>query len=358
MAAMTSLDLTQDVASLTASLVDIESVSGNEQSIADAVEAALRPLGHLDVSRHGDTIVARTHLGLAERVAIAGHLDTVPLSDNLPSRVDADNLYGLGSCDMKGGVAIALKLAASITAPNREVTYVFYECEEVEAVRNGLGRLARVRPGAARGRFRRADGAVQRPGRGRLPGHYADRVIVVPGVRAHSARWWMGVNAIHGAGEVIERLLDVRPALTGGGWSEVSRRPERSRDQRWRRRERAAGRVPRLGQLPVRAEPDQRTRHWSICASFSTASTSSSSTRLPGRCRAWIGRRRPRSCKRSAGRSNPKFGWTDVARFSVLGVPAVNFGPGDPQLAHSRDEYVPLSHLRSCEEQMTTWLTD
>jgi succinyl-diaminopimelate desuccinylase len=56
------------------------------------------------------------------------------------------------------------------------------------------------------------------------------------------------------------------------------------------------------------------------------------------------------------GTVNPKFGWTDVARFTVLGVPAVNFGPGDPHLAHKADEFVPLAQIRSVEAQLRGWL--
>src|SRR5680860_479828 len=122
---MPELDLTQDVVSLTAALVDIESVSLDEKPIADAVEAALSALPHLAVVRDGHTLIARTDLGRDERVVIAGHLDTVPVNDNLPSRLDGEVLRGLGSCDMKGGVAIALRLAATMSAPNRDVTYVF-----------------------------------------------------------------------------------------------------------------------------------------------------------------------------------------------------------------------------------------
>ena len=356
MAAMTSLDLTQDVASLTASLVDIESVSGNEKSIADAVEAALRPFSHLDVSRHGDTIVARTHLGLGERVAIAGHLDTVPLSDNLPSRVDADNLYGLGSCDMKGGVAIALKLASSITAPNREVTYVFYECEEVEAVRNGLGRLAASDP-----ELLEADFAVlMEPSNALVEAGCQGSMridIVVPGVRAHSARWWMGVNAIHGAGEVIERLLTYAPrspVVDGLRYREGLNAVEISGG--------VAGNVlPDECRIsvnyrfaPNRTEDEALEHLRELFDGFDIELVDSAPGAMPGLDRPAAAA----FMQAIGGTVNPKFGWTDVARFSVLGVPAVNFGPGDPQLAHSRGEYVPLSHLRSCEEQMTTWLTD
>src|SRR3954454_24852084 len=137
-----SLDLTADVVTLTEALVDIESVSRNERQLADAIEGALAGLGHLEVTRIGNSLVARTNLGHGERVVIAGHIDTVPVHDNLPSRNDGTLLHGLGSCDMKGGVAVALRLAAGVPAPNRDVTYVFYECEEVEAVHNGLRKIA------------------------------------------------------------------------------------------------------------------------------------------------------------------------------------------------------------------------
>ena len=144
-----ALDLSVDAVQLTEDLVDIESVSGNEQEIADAVEAALRGLDHLEVERYGHTVVARTHLGRAERVVIAGHIDTVPLNANLPARRDEENLHGLGTCDMKGGVAVALRLAATMPETNRDITYLFYECEEVDAERNGLQLPRRRAPRAA-----------------------------------------------------------------------------------------------------------------------------------------------------------------------------------------------------------------
>src|SRR4051795_107846 len=141
-----SLDLTAGAVALTEALVDIESVSRNEQRLADDIEAALGGLAHLELTRIGNSLVARTNLGRGERVVIAGHIDTVPVHDNLPSRNDGTLLHGLGTCDMKGGVAVALKLAAGVPEPNRDVTYVFYECEEIEAVHNGLRRIAEDRP--------------------------------------------------------------------------------------------------------------------------------------------------------------------------------------------------------------------
>src|SRR4051794_12566910 len=200
MASHPTLDLRQDVVSLTQELVDIESVSGNEKQIADAIEAALGGLDHLDVRRFGHTLVARTDQGREERVVIAGHIDTVPLNDNLPARRDETRLNGLGACDMKGGLAVALRTAATMAAPNRDVTYLFYECEEVEAERNGLEVLSRTAPDLLQADFailmEPSDGVVEAGCQGTI------RVdVTTRGERAHSARWWTGVNAIHGAGE-------------------------------------------------------------------------------------------------------------------------------------------------------------
>src|SRR5690625_3664697 len=207
---MASIDLNSDVVSLTAALVDIESVSRNEAEIADAVEHALSPLSHLSVVRDGHTMVARTDLGHDERVVIAGHLDTVPVNENLPSWQDDDFLHGLGSCDMKGGVAIALRLAATVPEPVRDVTYVFYEAEEIEAKYNGLGRLSREHPEWLDGDFailmEASDAVVEAGCQGTL------RVdVTTRGQRAHSARSWMGSNAIHAASPILNRLVEYEP---------------------------------------------------------------------------------------------------------------------------------------------------
>ena len=141
-----ALDLSLTAPELTARLVDIESVSGHEQPLADAIEAAVRRLPHLSVHRDGNALVARTSLGRDQRVVLAGHIDTVPVADNLPSHIERGVLYGCGTSDMKSGVAVQLRLAALVSQPNRDVTFVFYDNEEVESERNGLLRLSRHRP--------------------------------------------------------------------------------------------------------------------------------------------------------------------------------------------------------------------
>ena len=348
------LDLTADVVSVCTQLVDIPSVSRDEQRIADAVEAALRPLPHLDVQRRGHTLVARTDLGRGERVVIAGHLDTVPLHDNLPSRNDGVNLHGLGACDMKGGDAVILRLAATVAEPVRDVTYVLYEGEEIESDFNGLGHLASDAPDLLQADFailmEPSDGVVEAGCQGTI------RIDVTTyGERAHSARAWKGVNAIHAAAPVLERLTAYEPrmpvidgltyheglnavGITGGVAGNVL--PDRCTvtiNHRF---------------APDRSEAEAEAYLRTFFEGYDVQVTDSAPGALPGLDRPSA----KEFVEAVGGTVNPKFGWTDVARFSALGIPAVNFGPGDPMLAHKQEEYVPLEQLRGCEQALASWL--
>jgi succinyl-diaminopimelate desuccinylase len=348
------LDLSADVVALTAALVDIESVSRNEQVIADAVETALAGLDHLEVVRDGHTLVARTRLGHPERVLIGGHLDTVPLNANLPSHVDDDLLYGLGSCDMKGGVAVALRLAATLSAPNRDVTYVFYECEEIEARFNGLGRLATSRPELLAADFailmEPTNAVVEAGCQGTM------RVeVLLRGVRSHSARAWRGVNAIHAASPVLDRLLAYvprQPVIDGLTYHEGLNAVGISGGV-------AGNVVPDECRVninhrfaPDRSEAEAEAHVRELFDGFELEVMDSAPGALPGLDRpaaqAFV--------DAVGGQVAPKFGWTDVAQFAQLGVPAVNFGPGDPMLAHTQEEHVPTADLRRCEEALSGWL--
>jgi succinyl-diaminopimelate desuccinylase len=352
---VTHLDLSLSVADLTAQLVDIESVSGNEAEIADAVEGALGDVDGLTVDRVRHSIVARTDLGHEDRVVIAGHLDTVPVNANLPSRNDGTLLHGLGSCDMKGGVAVALALAATVVEPVRDVTYVFYECEEVEATRNGLTIIADKHPELIGGDFavlmEPSNAGVEAGCQGSM---HVD--VTVSGIRAHSARSWNGVNAIHAATPILERLLAYRPekpVIDGlqyhEGLNAVGIRGG------------VAGNVipdECIVSVNYRFAPSQSVADAeeflrAMFDGFDVAVTDSAPGALPGL-------NRPAAAAfldAVGGEARPKFGWTDVARFSELGVPAVNFGPGNPELAHTQGEYVPLVHLDRCFDQMRRWLT-
>lgn len=349
-----ALDLSADVVALTAALIDIESVSRDEKAIADAVETALNGCDHLDVVRDGHTLVARTALGRAERVLIGGHLDTVPVNANLPSRLSGDLLHGLGACDMKGGVAVALRLAATLTAPNRDVTYVFYECEEIEAEFNGLGRLARHRPELLAADFailmEPSNAAVEAGCQGTMRAE-----VMLRGERAHSARSWRGVNAIHAATPVLQRLLEYvprQPVIDGLTYHEGLNAVAISGGV-------AGNVVPDECRVSInyRFAPDRTQERAEahvrdVFEGFELTVVDSAPGALPGLDRpaaaAFV--------EAVGGEVAPKFGWTDVAQFAQLDVPAVNFGPGDPILAHKQEEHVPVADLHRCEDALGGWL--
>ncbi len=348
------LDLSRPAAKLTAQLVDVESVSGNEQPLADAIAGALADLPHLSVHRDGNAIVARTAFGRAERVVLAGHIDTVPVHDNLPSRLDGGVLYGCGSCDMKSGVAVQLRLAAQLTAAAKDVTYVFYDCEEVEAARNGLLRLTRNSPDLLAGDFavllEPSDGVVEGGCQGTLR---AD--VIARGQRAHSARSWLGSNAIHLAGGVLDVLRGYQarqPDVDGLQYHE------------------GLNAVGIAGGVAGNVIPDECV----VSVNFRFAPDRSADqaaeyvrglfdgfevrvTDVAGGARPGLGQPAAASFVAAiGGQPRAKLGWTDVARFDALGVPAVNYGPGDPQLAHTRNEHVPVAQIEQCEQQMLAWL--
>ncbi len=349
-----ALDLTVDTVQLTEDLVNIESVSREEKTIADEVEGALSALGHLRVQRFGNTVVARTELGREERVVIAGHLDTVPVNANLPARRDDRLLHGLGACDMKGGCAVALRIAATVPEPNRDITFCFYECEEIEAELNGLFLLSRSNPDLLVADFailmEPSDAGVEAGCQGTL------RVdVLTRGERAHSARSWKGVNAIHGAAEVLARLNSYeprRPVIDGLEYHEGLNAVFISGG--------VAGNVlpdecrvsVNYRFAPDRSEEEAAAHVREVFDGFEVEVLDSAPGAMPGlgvpAAAAFVAA--------VGGEVNPKFGWTDVARFSALGVPAVNFGPGDPHLAHKADEHVPLAQIRSVERQLRSWL--
>jgi succinyl-diaminopimelate desuccinylase len=354
------LDLLADGPALTAQLVDVASVSGDEAELADAITSALRGLPHLSVRREQNTIVARTGLGRPERVVLAGHIDTVPVAGNLPSRF-ADGgqrggrLFGCGATDMKSGVAVQLRLAATVAEPNRDVTYVFYDCEEVEAERNGLLRLSRRHPEWLDGDFavlmEPTDGLVEGGCQGTMRAE-----VRVPGKRAHSARSWMGRNAIHDAAAVLDILrgyLAREPEVDGLRYHEGLNAVGISGG--------VAGNVipdscvitVNFRFAPDRSEAQAAEHVRGVFSGWEVAITDQAPAARPGL-------RHPAAASFVAAVGSApraKLGWTDVARFDALGIPAVNYGPGIPDVAHTRDEYVELARIAECEQRLRSWLT-
>ncbi|HET9657068.1 MAG TPA: succinyl-diaminopimelate desuccinylase [Kineosporiaceae bacterium] len=353
------LELDSDVVGLTRALCDLESVSGQEKALADAVEEALRRLPHLEVLRDGDAVVARTALGRRERVVLAGHLDTVPVAGNLPCRLEGQGddalLYGRGTSDMKAGVAVALRLAATLPEPNRDITFVFYDNEEVEAAANGLGRLVREHPDWLTGDF----AVLGEPTSGVVEGGCNGTIrveVTIRGVAAHSARSWLGRNAVHEAGVVLDRLRTYLPRV-----AEVDGLLFREGLNAVRIRGGVAGNViPDECVVTVNYRfapdryPDEAADHLrTVFNGYEVTVVDSAAGARPG-----LDHPAAAAFVAAIGRAPaPKQGWTDVARFAELGIPAVNYGPGDPTLAHRDDEHCKVALIRECERALRAWLT-
>jgi succinyl-diaminopimelate desuccinylase len=351
------LDLRAEGPALTAALVDIASVSGEEGPLADAVERALRRLPHLAVTRRGNTVLARTATGRPERVVLAGHLDTVPQAGNFPSswNTERSRLTGVGTSDMKAGVAVQLRLAATVPDPNRDLTFVFYDCEEVAAERNGLYRLSREDPQALAADFaillEPSGGVVEGGCQGTLRA-----AVTVSGARAHTARSWMGRNAIHDAGQVLDILRSWsprRPVVDGLEYHEGLNAVAISGGV-------AGNVVPdqcvvtvNFRFAPDRSEAQAQAYVQELFAAWPVEILDSAPGARPGLTSG------PAAAFAAAvgGTPRAKLGWTDVARFAELGIPAVNYGPGISEIAHTAGEYVDAAPVIAAEQALRGWLT-
>jgi succinyl-diaminopimelate desuccinylase len=287
-------------------------------------------------------------------VLLAGHLDTVPIADNLPSRRAGGRLYGCGTSDMKAGDAVIAHLAATLPRPRHDLTLVFYDCEEVEAVRNGLGRVERELP-----QWLRADlailgeptnGAVEAGCQGTLRAE-----IRTPGRRAHSARSWLGDNAIHAAAPVLERLRHHRPREV-----DIDGCVYREGLQAVRIAGGVAGNVVPdecVVTVNFRFAPDRDATAAAehvreVFAGYATTVVDLSPGALPG-----LGAPAAEEFLAATGAApSAKYGWTDVSRFAALGIPALNFGPGDPNLAHTRDEHVEVDRIVEATDLLRRFL--
>ncbi len=337
-----------DLLAATAELVDIPSVSFGEAAITDLVEARLRALPWLAVDRVGDNVVARTELGRPQRLLLVGHTDTVPPNGNERARIDGDVLWGLGSTDMKGGLAVLLDLAASVPEPAVDVSYVFYACEEVAAEHSGLGQLAAERPDLLAGDAailgEPTGGAVEAGCQGTM------RIeVVLAGARAHTARPWMGRNAVHRLGRLlalVESFPERRPVLDGCEYREALQAvrvdggvagnvvPDRATvtlNHRFAPDRDAAAAEGSVRDLlaPVLEEGDR----FAVVDCAAGAPPGLGNPLLAG------------LVERHRLEVRAKLGWTDVARFHALGVPACNLGPGDATIAHTAEERVDRASL-------------
>ncbi len=335
-----------DLLKLTAELVDIPSVSHHEAAVTDHIEAVLAPVPWLSVTRVGENLVARTELGRSSRLVLAGHTDTVPANGNERARIDGDVLWGLGSCDMKSGVAVLVELARTVAEPAVDTTYVFYECEEVDSKFNGIERLFRERPDLVEG-----DAALlAEPTSARVEAGCQGTMrveVAMNGERAHTARAWMGRNAIHrltpvlaavGAYEGRQVTIDgchFREALqvvrVAGGVANnvVPNRATVTLNHRF---------AP--DRSPVEAEAHVR----SVVGDVDEFEVTDLAVAAPPA----LGHPLLQAVlAASGGVAYAKLGWTDVARFASRSVPATNFGPGDPGLAHSAGEQVTRSDLET-----------
>ncbi len=352
------LDLRGDPIALTAALVDIPSESHDEKRIADEIEAALREqTTGFEIARNGNAVLARTNRGLPSRVLLAGHTDTVPAADNLPSRLEGGQLHGCGTSDMKSGDAVFLHVAATIAEPSHDITLVMYDCEEIEAAANGLGRIEQELPD-----WLQADVAILgEPSAGFIEAGCQGTIRLVvstSGTRAHSARSWLGDNAIHKLGEVLRRLSSYQPRSVDidgctyrEGLSAVGIEGG------------VAGNViPDAAAVTVnyRFAPDrsieqavQHVRGVLDGIDVQIELTDSAPGALPGLAKPAAAA----LVDAAGGQVRAKYGWTDVARFAALGIPAVNYGPGDPNLAHRADERVEIARIAEATDLLRRYLS-
>jgi succinyl-diaminopimelate desuccinylase len=344
-----------DLVASTAALVSVPSVSRQESALADLVERDLRRNPWLEVTRVGDNVVARTALSRRRRLLVAGHLDTVPPAGNATARVEADTVWGVGSCDMKGGVAVILDLAASYADPALDVSWCLYAREEVGRTENGLVELWGARPDLLE-----ADAAILcEPTDGRVEAGCQGSLraeIHVNGVRAHTARPFVGRNAIHRLGPLLERLASWRGRtveIDGCDFAEQLQAVHVSGGV-------AANVVPDRAVLTVnhRFAPDRdasaaREVVLDLVSGLldeSLGDVVSFVDEADGAPPALDHPLLTELVDRSGHAPRAKLGWTDVATMWAHGVPATNFGPGDPLLAHHPDEHVgraALEHARA-----------
>lgn len=335
-------------------LIRTPSESGSEAAIADFVEQRLRRLDFLEVFRLGDAVVARSDFGRAQRVLLAGHLDTVPITvPPQPAELTDGVVTGRGAVDMKGGLAVLLTLAEdAVHRARHDCTLVFYDQEEAGSHRSGMHRLSRLHP-----ELLHADAAILlEPTGGWLePGCQGSLRVraTFRGRAAHTARPWQGVNAVEMALPAVERCASHKPevvtleglrypqalqvvGVTAGGDSNVV--PDRCVVHLNARYAPNRSKAEVLAELRQLLGPDVENMEITL---DSPAAPPALTHPVLNRLNALVD-----------GRVRPKLGWTDVGRLAALGIPAANFGPGDPELAHGPRERVGLAELAEVHDAL------
>jgi len=312
------------------------------------LQRLLGSVGGLELTRVGDNLVARTDLGRRQRLVLAGHTDTVPANANLPAHRDGDRLAGLGAADMKGGLAVMVELARTVADPAVDLTFVFYAREEVAAARSGLLELMQARPDLLAGDAALLGEPTSAGLEAGCQGTMRLRVTLA-GQRAHTARPWMGRNAVHRAAPVLDAVAtsdERRPEVDGCAFREalqvvsieggvaanvVPDQVVLTLNHRF-----APDRTPAQAEAHVREvigpwlEPGDEVELVDVAAGARPATTHPLIRSLVDRNGLAV---------------EAKLGWTDVARFAELGIPAANFGPGDAALSHTAGEFVTRTEL-------------
>ena len=355
-----ALDMRGDVIDLLRQLIDIPSESRNEDQLATQVAETLSLYSHLDVVRYGNAVVARTHGGRADRVAVAGHLDTVPIAGNVPSWLQTDDgqerVYGRGSCDQLGGIAVQLLVATELATPKRDVTWIFYDCEEIDHASNGLGRLQREHPEI----FDASFAVLTEPTGGLVEGGCQGTLrarLSTAGKAAHTARPWMGSNAIHSLTPALDTLVAYeprQPVVEGLAFREALNAVRIGGGHAGNVIPDAAWIEVNLRYAPDRSSSDAEAYVRDLFGGYEVTIVDNAAAARPG-----LDLPQAADFVASVG-SEPraKLGWTDVSRFSSMGIPAVNFVPGDPVKAHADDEYVPVEQVVNCHDALRRWLDD
>jgi succinyl-diaminopimelate desuccinylase len=357
--ASASESLSDQLVNLTRDLVNIASPSLAETAISDWVEATLRNVPALQVTRIGDNVIAQTVGGNDNRVVFGGHLDTVPANANEVADLRAGQLWGVGTTDMKSGVAVMLALAERAESWPVPTTYVFYVAEEIAREHNGLLAVERARPDLLAGSCAILGEPTNNVVEAGCQGVVLAQVTI-RGERAHTARPWMGRNAIQRAAPLlalIDSYVARQPLVDGCEYRE------------------AVQVVAITGGVANNVVPDEcviRINHrfapdrtvsdayawlsdWigtAIGPDDAVQLIESAPAAHPGLHAGPLGK----LVAVSGAAPQAKLGWTDVAFFAERGVAACNFGPGDPLLAHTRDERVDVTRIVDCYGVLESWL--